>query len=187
MRRTSRLLVLLTVAVALLAPTAGARSGASAPSDLRAFVHRVDEPASHTFARTPSFAWTPVRGTLRYEFQLSTSNTFRDNGIIYSDTTLKTPVAAPDLTLPWITGEPHALYARVRAVLDDSTTPWSASFGFDVEPANVATPLPSQPGMIRWTPIDGATEYDVWFVDLPKIVRTTTNVADEREFYSFHQ
>ena len=67
------------------------------------------------FHRTPSFAWNPVPGARSYQFQLSTSNTFRDNGIVYSDSSLTTPVAAPSITLPWITGSPHALYARVRA------------------------------------------------------------------------
>ena len=36
--------------------------------------------------------------------------------------TLTSPVAAPNLTLPWITGSPHALYARVRADLGTTTT-----------------------------------------------------------------
>lgn len=187
MRRTAALLVGTFAAVVLAAPSAVTAAEVSAPKNLRGFLLRVDEPLVHSFPRTPSFAWAPVRGALSYELQLSTSGVFRENGIVYSNSSLTTPVVAPDLTLPWITGEPHALYARVRAVLEDSTTPWSASFGFDVEPAKVPAPLPSSPGLIRWTPIDGATAYDVWFVDIPKIVRATTNVVDEREFYSFHQ
>src|SRR5215212_4713464 len=102
-------------------------------SGLHPFLLRVDEPRADTFARTPSFAWNPLAGAVRYEFQLSTSNAFRESGIVYSDTSLTSPVAAPALTLPWITGTPHALYARVRAVLADTTTDWSASFGFDME------------------------------------------------------
>lgn len=188
MSRAIRLLLAVTALVVLVAPpAAGAPSGDSAPKNLRAFLLRVDEPVAHSFPRTPSFAWTPVKGAIRYEFQLSTSNAFRENGIVYSDTSLTTPVAGPTLTLPWITGEPYALYARVRAVLEDDTTDWSASFGFDVEPSKIPAPLPSPAGMVRWTPIDGATEYDVWFVDIPKVIRTNTNVADEREFYTFHQ
>jgi hypothetical protein len=188
MSRTVRALVTIAAVLVLVAPSAAdARSGVSAPAALKGFLVRVDEPAKTSFPRTPSFAWAPVPGTLRYEFQLSLSSTFRENGIIFSDTSLTTPVAAPQLTLPWITGEPHALYARVRAVLESSTTEWSAPFGFDVEPADSPKPLASYPGLLRWTPVDGATNYEVWFVDIPKIVRTTTNVVDEREFYTLHQ
>lgn len=185
--RLSQLLVLAALIAALVGSTdAGARTAAG-PTGLHPFLLRVDEPSSRTFSRTPAFAWNPVRGVQRYEFQLSTSSSFRESGVVYSDTSLTTPVASPALTLPWISGTPHALYARVRAVLDDSTTAWSPAFGFDMEPASVPTPLPSYPGLLRWTPVDGAAAYQVWLVDVPKMVVTQTNVLDEREFYSFHQ
>jgi hypothetical protein len=187
MTRLAQILALCLAVAALVGPTtAGARTSA-APTGLKPFLLRVDEPASRTFTRTPGFAWNPVRAAQRYEFQLSTSASFRESGVIYSDTSLTSPVASPALTLPWITGTPHALYARVRAVLDDTTTPWSAAYGFDMEPAAVPSPLPSYPGLLRWTPVDGAVAYQVWFVDLPKTVLTQTNVVDQREFYSFHQ
>src|SRR5438105_11135765 len=128
--RVMRILIL--AAVAALVVTAGASSApASGPTGLHGFLLRADEPSSTDFHRTPSFAWNPVPGARKYQFQLSTSSTFRDNGILYSDSTLRTPVSAPTLTLPWITGSPHSLYARVRAVLDTETTRWSAPFGFD--------------------------------------------------------
>ena len=38
-------------------------------------------------------------------------------------------------------------------------------------------PLPSYPGLLRWTPVDGAVGYQVWLVDVPK----TVSVADERD------
>lgn len=187
---TTRLTQILTLTVALaalLGSTDAAARTSAAPTGLHPFLLRVDEPASRTFSRTPGFAWNPVRGAQRYEFQLSTSSLFRESGVVYSDTSLTSPVVSPALTLPWITGSPHALYARVRAVLSDSTTLWSGAFGFDMEPAAVPTPLPSYPGLLRWTPVDGAVAYQVWFVDLPKMVLTQTNVVDQREFYSFHQ
>src|SRR5215218_9950955 len=140
--RLARALFLLAAVLALTASAGAApRAVAGAPSGLHPFLLRVDEPRADTFARTPSFAWNPYAGAIRYEFQLSTSNAFRESGIVYSDTSLTSPVAAPALTLPWITGTPHALYARVRAVLADTTTDWSASFGFDMEPPSVPTPL----------------------------------------------
>ncbi len=189
MNRATSLLLVLSAALLLAAP-ASARTdavAAGAPTGLHAFLLRVDEPRSDSFSRTPAFAWNPVSGALRYEFQLSTSNVFRDNGIVYSDTSLTSPVASPALTLPWITGSPHSLFARVRAVLADTTTQWSDSFGFDMQPASVPAPIASYPGLLRWTPTDGATGYQVWFVDLPKIIVTMTNVADLREFYTLHQ
>ena len=43
--------------------------------------------------------------------------------------------------------------------------------------------------MSRWTVVQGATSYHVWFVDVfpGKVVATKTNAVDHREFYSFHQ
>lgn len=185
-RLTRSLALALAVAAVLGAGSASARANAG-PSDLHPFLLRVDEPRSHTFSRTPAFAWNPVPGAQRYEFQLSTSSAFRESGIVYSDTSLTTPVASPALTLPWISGTPHALYARVRAITSDGGTAWSAAYGFDMEPQSVPTPLPSHPGLLRWTPVDGAVAYQVWFVDIPKMIVVTTNVADQREFYTFHQ
>jgi hypothetical protein len=40
---------------------------------------------------------------------------------------------------------------------------------------------------LRWTPVDGADEYEIWLVDANKHEFVRTNVLDEREFYSFHQ
>lgn len=176
------------LAVLALVASAHASAGApGAPSGLHGFLLRADEPAAAAFHRTPSFAWNPVPGAVSYEFQLSISDTFRENGILYRNNQLLTPVEAPPLTLPWITGSPHSLYARVRAILPDATTPWSPAYGFDVTPPPPPKPLPGHPGVIRWTPIPGAESYDVWFVDLPKGVTVRTNVLDLRELYTFHQ
>jgi hypothetical protein len=184
--RFARLATLL--AVAALAGTAQAVSaGVSGPTGLHAFLLRADEPVQTSFSRTPSFAWNPVPGALHYEFQLSLSSTFRDNAIVYADLTVNAPVEAPGITLPWITGNPHSLYARVRAVTADGATPWSTSFGFDMVAPPAPTPLPSYPGVLRWTPVEGAAAYEVWLVDIPKFVSVTSNVLDERDFYTFHE
>jgi hypothetical protein len=128
---------------------------------------------------------------VRYQLQLATSSSFRESGIVFSATDLKTPVAAPAVTLPWITGNPYALFARVRAVKRGSATPWSAPFGFDMEPGAAPKPLPSEPGLLRWSPIEGADGYQIWFVDInnptPKMEVVFSNVLDEREFYTFHR
>ena len=183
--RFPKILVLVAALVGLTATVDA--SAASAPTNLHPFLLRADESRDREFSRTPAFAWNPVRGAIRYEFQLSTGSSFREGGMVYSDTSLTTPVASPSLTLPWISGSPHSLYARVRAVLASSATDWSAPYGFDMEAAAIPAPLPSQPGLLRWTPVDGAVGYQVWFVDIPKTIATKTNVADEREFYAFHQ
>jgi hypothetical protein len=175
-------------AVALFAVSAHASSAAvTVPTGVHGFLLRADEPLASAFHRTPSFAWNPVPGAVRYEFQLSTSSTFRDNGMLYRNNQLLTPVEAPPLTLPWITGSPHALYARVRAILAGTTTGWSVPYGFDVTPPPPPTPLPSYPGLLRWTPIEGAEAYEVWLVDANKFEQVRTNVLDERDFYTFHQ
>ena len=114
----------------------------AAPAHLHGFLLRADEPVATSFPRTPSFAWRPVAGAVRYQFQLSTSSSFRENGLLYTAANLTTPVAAPQITLPWITGNPHALFARVRALKRSSSTPWSTPFGFDMEPAAAPKPLP---------------------------------------------
>jgi hypothetical protein len=191
-----RLVPALLVALALAAgaTSAGADASPDAPTGLRAFLLRADEPAATSFSRTPAFAWSPFASATGYEFQLSTSSAFRENGIVWKCPSatcpgLETPVAAPSLSLPWITGSPHGLYARVRAVLPDRTrTEWSAPLGFDVIPPEPPTPLPSRPGLLRWTPVPGASGYQVWLIDARNKVETVyANVLDEREFYTFHQ
>jgi hypothetical protein len=176
----------------LLVLAAGVTSAAADPSTapptgLHGFLLRVDEPQHDSFNRTPAFAWNPVPGAARYEFELSTSNAFRDNGIIWQSTKLQSPVVAPALTLPWITGSPHALYARVRAVISGGVTEWSNPFGFDLVPPPPPTPLTSAPGLLRWTPVEGANGYQVWLIDANKTEAVFTNVLDERDFYTFHQ
>jgi hypothetical protein len=181
--RSSLLLVLVVLATAATSSSAGV----TGPAGLHGFLLRADEPLTTSFTRTPSFAMRPVTRARTYQFQLSTSNTFRDNGVLYNNASLTTPVAAPTLTLPWITGTPHALYARVRADLGSTTTPWSAPFGFDVTPPTAPEPMSSYPGLLRWTPTSGADAYEVWFVDIGKFETVRSNVLDEREFYTLHQ
>jgi hypothetical protein len=164
-----------------------------APAGLRAFLLRSDELPGHEFPRTPSFAWTPVKGAQHYEFTLSTSPLSAGSGLVWDDSTLTSPAAAVRIALPWITGNPYSLYARVRAIaVNGSVGPWTQPYGFNVRWPNVPVPLASPQGLIRWTPVEGATSYQVWYVNSDiggrsKIFSTTTNVADEREYYAFHQ
>ena len=83
-------------------------------------------------------------------------------------------------------------FARSAA---DGVSQWSATGRFNMRwTTGVPQQLPSEPGFVSWTPIEGATGYDVWFGNLGsqtrigvgvivgKIVSTITTVADEREY-----
>jgi hypothetical protein len=193
--RLARLATILAL-FALLVSTGTSSAASGAPTGLHGFLLRADEQLTGSFHRTPSFAWDPFPAAIAYQFQLSTSSSFRDNAVVYNTNGLRTPIAAPSLALPWITGSPHSLYARVRATLDDGdVTPWSDDYGFDVVAPPPPTPLPlgaEDSGLLRWTPVEGATSYIVWLVDAPlkaggfRFVTAHTNVIDEREFYTFH-
>jgi uncharacterized membrane protein YgcG len=187
------LAVLALAAPADAAQRSGSRAALAAPTGLKAFLLRASEAPQHVFARTPSFAWNPVRGARRYEFVLATSPTFAGNAIVWDDTSLTSPAAAVPVTLPWITGNPYSLYARSRAIAANGAVgPWSESYGFNMRWSSVPTQLPSGTGYVRWSTVDGATSYDVWFLNLDvgggvsKVFSTITNVADEREYYAFH-
>jgi hypothetical protein len=173
------------------APTVARSASLAPPTGLRAFLLRADEPTYNSFPRTPSFAWTPYDGAQRYDFELATSKTFDDRTMVWSTddpSTLKVPATAIPVALPWMTGRPYALYAHVRARTAKGPTRWSAPFGFNMSWKTVAEALaPDIPGLVRWKPVDGATSYEVWFVEADKVITTTTNVADEREYYTFHE
>lgn len=222
------------VAMALLATivassaSAGQAGPPGAPGSLRGFELRPNESVTHTFSRTPAFAWSPVRGASCYELELATSRSFDGSSVIWSnaasgpgsgrvcrsvtmtlpapaeqpassDTSaagtepvktvvrpIRIPAASVNLVLPWFTGKPYALYAHVRAITTRGATAWSRPFGFNMRWESTPVPLQARPGLVRWTPVEGATAYDVWYPDIRRIIRTHTNVADQRELYTFH-
>ncbi len=176
---------------------AGAANRSSAPpKNLHGFLLRPGEKATHVFARTPAFAWSPVSGARCYQFEIGTSKTFTENSLIWSNVPYVTghhsgcptvPAISIDTALPWFTGTPYALYAHVRAVTSSGTTKWSSAFGFDMQWQDLPKQKVSEPGLLRWTPVEGATRYQIFFPDIDTpLVTTNTNVADEREFYTFH-
>ena len=186
-----RLLRFAVVCAAALVLTGGVQArtdvAPGSPKGLKPFLLRPSEAPAHEFARTPSFSWLPVAGAKRYEFELSKNPTFTEAGIFWTDASLKTPAVSIPLALPWMTGSPYAVYARVRAITRDGVSAWSAPFGFNVRWGNVPQQLETAPGMSRWSVVDGATSYHVWFPTLRKVVGTRTNAVDHREFYAFHQ
>jgi hypothetical protein len=187
----ARLLTVAALAAAVAVPSAQSATPAAGPTGLRGFLLRADEPAQDSFARTPAFAWAAYPGALSYGFELSTSRTFDESAVVWSTrsrtTPLRVPMLAIPLALPWMTGDPYALYAHVRARTVHGLTRWSRPFGFNMRwNALPDQLLPTIPGLVRWKPVEGATSYEVWFLDAQKVITTTTNVADEREYYSFH-
>lgn len=193
-----RTTVFIALALALALPGAAyARQSAArvkAPNDLRAFLLTYDEPVRHSFSRTPSFGWKPVPKATSYEFQLATSDHFRENSVVWSASGLTLPGTSVPLALPWVKGRPYSLFARVRAKLQKSTTRWSDDFGLNVSWTEIPVQLPAPNGLLRWTPIDGATSYEVWTIDIHdaggefwnKTHFVNTNVTDMRDWYTFH-
>ncbi len=188
-------LIALALALALPASAPARQASPTAPTGLKPFLLRYDEPAAHSFPRTPSFGWKPISQVKSYEFQLATSSSFRENSIIWSRDGLSTPYTAIPIALPWITGHKYSLFARVRANTKKRTTPWSDDYPFNVQgekPAKLSAPN----GLLRWTPIDGATAYQVWEQNITgsgamavfsKSYAVATNVTDMRDWYTFHQ
>lgn len=185
--------VLLVSLAAASVATAATRTSSGtvalrAPQDLHGFLLRADEATADTFTRTPSFAWGPVPGAKTYQFELATARTFASGAVVTRQSGLTSPTTSLSIALPWMTGAPYSLYAHVRGVAPDGTTgPWSTPFGFNMRWASTPTPTSAPPGLLRWTPVDGATEYNVWLLDPDKIITSESNVADEREYYMFHQ
>lgn len=183
----------LTLALAPAASSGPRSVAVGLPSNLRAFLLRVDEPVAHEYPRTPSFAWAPVpeRGG-HYQFELATSAGFGDSSIVFKDTHVPIPAETVARQLPWMTGSPYALWAHARWVSNDgrSATRWSKPFGFNMRwrDQDVPRQRSAPAGLVRWQPIEGATAYEVLYPDLVPAVsfETTTNVADEREFFTFH-
>jgi hypothetical protein len=184
-------LVVLLCAVAA-APTSSS-TGNGAPAGLHAFLVRPNEAPQPFYPRTPSFAWNPERRTGgTYDFQLATSKSFDDSSTLFSYSKLRIPAVAIAHQLPWMTGDPDALWVHVRweSANGSIVTPWSKPFGFNMRWLNSDVPqqLPAPEGLVRWKPIEGATSYQVLYTDFRPAVsfETTTNVADEREYFTFH-
>src|SRR5919199_1488450 len=130
---TAVLLSLLLVPGAQAArDAAGTRAALAAPGSLQPFLLRPGEavPDDHAFSRTPSFAWRPVAGAERYEFELSKDPNFGEGSVFWTSNQLKTPAVAVPAALPWTTADPCpqsrcAIYAHVRAIAGSKASAWS--------------------------------------------------------------
>lgn len=199
--RFATLFVVLLATPLVASAPAMESSAPAAPKGLHGFLLRPGESVSHTFSRTPAFAWSPVRGASCYELRLATSRTFEESTIVWSNVSpgaasgrtcrssrrITIPATSINLTLPWFTGKPYALHAQVRAITTRGATGWSAPYGFNMEWSDRPVPMAGKQGLVRWTTVEGATSYEVWYPDIRRSFATHTNVADMREFYAFHE
>ena len=221
-----RLLLLAVLGVLALALSGVAEARidrpAITPQGLTAFLLRTDEPVKHEFDRTPSFAWLPVRGAIRYEFELATSKSFTESSIVWSNANdefvahgdrRRLPPATPASTVrrpppSWQSSTrtcARRLSPSTRVALDhrlalrplrtrprdhEATASLPGAAPTDSTSAGRASrrDLNSpHPGLVRWSPVDGATAYQVWLYGAKRTFMTTTNVADARDLYSFHR
>ena len=56
---------------------------------------------------------------------------------------IRIPAVSVNLTLPWFTGKPYALYAHVRSVGTNGASAWSRPFGFDMRWEDMPVPMPA--------------------------------------------
>src|SRR5919109_5405495 len=80
-----------------------------------------------------------------------------------------------------------AVVLAMLAIAAAGLSRWTSPYGFNTRWGATPQALPSTPGLVRWSTIEGATGYNVWFLGPDKVVATKTNVADEREYWTFHQ
>src|SRR5919201_422463 len=183
----ARLLTAVLVSLALV-PAAGASSHArrlAAPSGLSAFAKYPGDTPTHVFSRTPAFPWRTVAGAARYELVLSTSSLSATSGVVWDDSLLTSPAAAGPIALPWITGNPYSVYARVRAITaNGSVGKWSNGYGFTMRWPDVPQQLSAPAGLLRWTTVYGAaanglpaTTYGPWSPEYTSTNPTFTSGA----------
>ena len=159
----------LAVLVVALVPAPAA--SAAKPANLHGFLLKSNESVSpHIFARTPSFAWSPFTGAVAVRVpaldEHERSLTTRSSG---RTTDLKAPLDDGADHAP-LDRRARAATAGSRACADSSpatSPPVERAYGFDMRPPGAPTAsrvgTNPQPGMVRWTPIDGATAYEVVF------------------------
>src|SRR5262245_51183754 len=83
--RAARIGTLVLAVLGTAFATSAAAAPPGAPTGLRGFELRPNEVPTHTFSRTPAFAWNPVRGASCYEFELATSRTFDGSSVFWSN------------------------------------------------------------------------------------------------------
>jgi hypothetical protein len=120
----------------------------------------------------PTFAWNPVSGADKYQFELAADPSF--NSKIYAVATKNTR-AVPDKVAPNGT-----YYWRVASVdINGNVSGWSATMTVEklwagnpdlLAPADGATiSYPADPLVLRWSAVDGAAKYRVFVATDPEL------------------
>ena len=125
---------------------------------------------------------------MRYEFELSKNPAFTEAGTFWSDAKLKTPAVSVPVALPWMTGSPYAVYARVRAITREGVSRWSALVRLQRplgQRAAAGRDLSGHVPLDAWSAARRATRSGSRRCGRSSAMRT--NAVDHREFYSFHQ
>jgi hypothetical protein len=154
----STLRVFLAVLVVGLVTVAPAASAPPVPDP-------IGPPDGSTVTFLPTFAWNPVAGADKYQFELAADSGF--NSKIYTVSTKNTR-AVPDKTAPNGT-----YYWHVASVdVDGNVSGWSPTMTVEklwagdpdlLSPANGATiSYPADPLVLRWTAVQGAANYRVY-------------------------
>jgi hypothetical protein len=157
---TDRKILAATVAVIAMLTAGPARAALSPPS-------QTAPAAGATVTFLPAFAWTPVQGADRYEFQISADPGMGSPvlGSGKDDFFTHNTRATLEETVP-----NGSYYWRVRAVSSGgATSAWTPAHKFtklwNLQPAiqtpadGAAMTFPSNPVVLRWSGIPGAAEY----------------------------
>ena len=120
-------------------------SASSAPTRVPAFPRPKD--CAPSSSEPTSRSRTPIRGRRRSRGSRSTRAavtttssspvppSFEDSSIVFKDTKVPIPAEAIARQLPWLTGDPYALWAHVRWVSNNGqrASQWSAPFGLNLQ------------------------------------------------------
>jgi hypothetical protein len=149
-----------------------------------------------TFAALPTFAWDPVTGAEKYEFEIAADAGFNSpplgtgttgDAVFFTKNTRATiKKTIPDGTYWW----------HVRAIDEaGAVSPWSPARSFvkrwgagptPLSPADGATlTYPSDPLRLRWTTVDRAATYLLWLATDPALGSLVGGEPTETQATSF--
>ena len=169
-----------------VAPFAGMADSAQAA--LRA--PQPQAPASSASVQAlPTFSWRPVRGAAQYEFQLAADTRFRSivlgtgpgKGSQRTRNTAATlEKTVPDGTYSW---RVRAISAKDRAGSWSAPRTvkkaWTAAPSLEAPNDEFAVVWPSQPLVLRWSPVPHATKYLVTIATDPTLAQSVIGTANK--------
>jgi hypothetical protein len=179
--------LLLLAAIAVIASSAAlARAETKAPTADAAAARRLAAPGQVSPAdgarvqAMPSFSWKPVRGAVRYEFQLSADPNFKSIVLGQGNGSYQTPNTFASVNKAVANG---SYYWRVRAIDSrDRVGRWSRVWSIDKDwtdapqllgPVNgESVSYPRTPLVLRWQPVPNAFKYVVRIATDPSLAHS---------------